>query len=282
MTNNTRLRFANSHRRMALNGIVALAALLAGQSAAQQPQATPAPAFDVASVHQNVSVGGRSHIVSSGHDSHFTTINARLTMLLPFAFGVPSDRIVGGPGWLNQNKYDIEAEGDAALDERMSKLTWDEGRLWKQQMVQALLKDRFQLAYHRETRELPIYNLVTDKGAPKLVASQANGKTIDHGRGHIVIHGGDSTSLLAEELAKEVGRVVIDKTGIEGRYDIDLKWTPEDASSAASNGSTANPGDASSPSLFTAIREQLGLKLESAKAPVEVIVIDRIEQPTPN
>jgi uncharacterized protein (TIGR03435 family) len=242
--------------------------------------AAPAPAFEVAAIHQNVTdQSGRSHIFSSPFDGHFRAINVSLSALVRWAFEMPETRILGGPGWINSTKFDIQAEAGGSVDAEMHGLSSDAGRLMKERMLQALLVDRFKLATHTESRELPIYALVVAKGGAKFGAIQSNGTTINSGRGHIEVQGSNSVALLAEELAKVVGRVVVDKTGIDGRYDLILKWTPDDVAAPGSNGTE---GSSSGPSIFTAIQEQLGLKLESQKGPVQVLVIDHIEMPSAN
>src|SRR5208283_4735022 len=107
---------------------------------------------------------------------------------------------------------------------------------------------------------------------------QDNGSFINHGRDHLEVQGPDSVSLLAEELSKEVGRSVVDRTGIAGRYDLTVKWTPDDRVPSADGSDASRSG----PSLYTAIQEQLGLKLEPTRGPVEVLVIDHIEKPSEN
>jgi uncharacterized protein (TIGR03435 family) len=138
-------------------------------------------------------------------------------------------------------------------------------------MVQALLAERFHLTVHQETRTLPAYDLILAKGGSKLQLTKANGKSIGTSRTYFNGEGLTMTSI-AEELSKITGRVVVDKTSLADRYDLKLVWTTDDAPIS----------DSSAPSLFTAIQEQLGLKLEPAKEPVSVLVIDHVELPTPN
>ena len=147
-------------------------------------------------------------------------------------------------------------------------------------MVQTLLADRFQLTVHQETRQRPVYSLVVAKGGPKFKPSAANGTTIDTGRSSIHVQGSDNTiALLAQELAQSLGRVVLDNTGIDGRYDLTLRWTPDEGSTPMLNGA---PDPNAPPEVFTAIQEQLGLKLESTKGPVHVIVVDDAAMPSVN
>ncbi|MGD0628281.1 MAG: TIGR03435 family protein [Terracidiphilus sp.] len=246
---------------------------------------TAAPAFDVAAIRVNNSDHtARSHIYSSPNDGEFRAINVPMNMLLQFAFGLPETRILGGPGWLNSIKFDVEAKADSAANDRMRALSSSEGKVIKQKMVRALLAERFKLISHVETRELPVYALVVAKGGPKLQDSKSNGLTIDSWNSKIELRGGNNTiDLLAEELAKKVGRVVVDKTGIQGRYDITLTWSPDDGVNSGFGGTAGSaPAANAGSSIFTALQEQLGLKLESQKGPVQVLVIDSIDMPSAN
>jgi uncharacterized protein (TIGR03435 family) len=266
------------------NLLLTIAASLAPTAAALLAQTSPAtttPAFDVASIRENnTATDGRHHIYSSPNDSHFRTVNLSVKDLLQFAYALPANQIVGGPAWLDSLDFDIDAKAGPEIDARMHDLPSEQGRLIKQQMVQALLADRFQLKAHQETRQLPIYSLVVanPKAGPKFKPSEADGTTIDTGRSSIHVQGSDHTvDLLARQLALVLGRVVIDHTGIDGRYDLTLRWTPDDAAPAGSAALANAP-----PDIFTAIQEQLGLKLQPAKGPVPVLVIDQIAMPSPN
>jgi uncharacterized protein (TIGR03435 family) len=273
------------HLRRTLTLLAAASLSLATTAYVQSPPnptATPSLTFDVASIRQNNTVGGRNHINNSTNDGHFTftTGNAPLKSILHFAFGLPENQIVDTPAWVDSANFDIFAKAGPDADAQLNALSGDQNELAKQQMVQALLADRFHLKAHRETRQLPIYNLVVanPKTGPKLVASESNGTMIDSGRKSIRIQGGDdSVELLAEYLSKTLGRNVVDKTGVTGRYDISLKWTPEDVIAA-----NVDPAPDAKPDIFTAIQEQLGLKLVPTKAPVPVLVIDHVEMPSEN
>ena len=236
------------------------------------------PTFDVASVKQNkLSTDGRSHIYSSLDSGNFRTVNVSMKALLQAAYGLPETQIFGVPSGIGPAMFDIEAKVDSAFDEKMTSLSEDERRALKEQLLQALLADRFKLACHRETRELPIYALVVAKGGSKLQTSKANGRTIGGTYGKLVAEG-VTVDGFAQELAKRVGRVVVDKTGISGRFDVTLRWTPDEGPAMLNGAPIPDPP----PSIYTAIQEQLGLKLEPRKGPVEVIVVDHVEMPTEN
>jgi uncharacterized protein (TIGR03435 family) len=242
-------------------------------------QAAAAPqTFDVASIHiNNTETDGHHHIISDPGESHFRTINLALRELIQFAYDMPDSQILGGPTWLDSIMFDIDAKSDPAVDAELHALPTEQARHQKQLMVQALLADRFQLKVHQETRQLPVYALVVAKDGPRFKPSQINGTTIDASRARLHIAGSDDTvGVLTRELAQVLGRVVVNQTGLSGRYDLTLRWTPDDAATLAS------PSPDVPPDIFTAIQEQLGLKLESTKGPVPVLVIDSAEKPSPN
>jgi bla regulator protein BlaR1 len=259
-----------------------------------------APVYEVASIKLNKS-GSPMRAIRATPDRLIVT-NFTLHMLIRTAYGVEDDQIVGEPNWLNAEGYDVEAKMDASMADGLSKLTPDERQLQVLRMLQSLLTDRFGLGLHRETKDLPVYALVIAKNGPKFNEAKPgdtypNGLTGPGGRpiggGGIMepergklVGQGCPLSYLVDTLSKEkaVGRTVIDKTGLAGNYDFVLRWTDESQTSSAGPQRTdsAPPLDASGPSIFTAIQEQLGLKLESQKAPLEVLVIDRAEKPSEN
>ena len=204
------------------------------------------------------------------------------------AYGLPGNRIIDGPKWLDTTRFDIDAKMDDSVADHLRTLAHGPRRLETQAMFQQLLADRFKLAVHWETRELPVYTLTVAKKGPKLQptkeATEGSG-TSSHNNGlgsEFTAKGVTLPELagaLTQELSRELGRDIIDKTEIKGRYDLTLKWTTPDAGAAPDNpASSADSG----PSIFTALQEQLGLKLEPAKAPVQVLVIDHAEMPSEN
>jgi uncharacterized protein (TIGR03435 family) len=242
--------------------LVLLVLLAYGAGRAQ----TAGPSFEVATIKPASATDGHTHINYPPGDS-WSAINITLSALMQWAYGMPERQILDGPAWLTSTRFDIQAKVDLGGPEKPVRSDTDA----KRKMVQALLAERFNLKLHDETRMLPAYDLVVAKGGSKLEISKANGKSISTRRTQLTLEG-LTMPLIAEELSQVVGRVVVDKTGLTDRYDLKLVWAADDAPA----------GDNSAPSLFTAIQEQLGLKLESAKEPVPVLVIDHIDLPTPN
>ena len=243
----------------------------------QQSGVMAAPIFDVVAIHPHTSEPHEHNSIwSSPLDGNVVAKNISVLALVHWAYEIPETRIVGGPGWTGSDHFNIEAKSDQATDQEMSKLTGDMGRHQKELMVQALLADRFRLIAHIETRELPIYKLVVAKKGALIGAVQQSGNTVSASRGRIEVQASDSLAVLAEELSKVTGRDVIDQTGIIGRYNLKLQWAPDDLNTkATSEGS-------SGPSIFTALQEQLGLQLVSARGPVRILVIDNVARPSPN
>lgn len=243
-------------------------------------QTATAPIFDVASIHLSNATDGHHHIYNDVHESHFRTANLSLRDLIQFAYGIPNSQILGGPAWLHSAMFDIDAKSDPSVDAQLHVLSSADASHQKRLMVQAMLTDRFQLKTHNETRALPVYTLVVAKGGPKFQPSKMNGTTIDTSPVRMHIAGSDDTlAILTRELAQTLGRVVLNQTGLTGRYDLNLRWTPGDSTAPLLNGA---PDPNAAPDIFTAIQEQLGLKLESSKATVPVLIIDHVESPSAN
>ena len=243
-----------------------LLVLLATQLAHAQ---TSTAAFEVATIKPAApSNDGHTHINYPPGD-RFSASNITLLALMQWAYSMPERQILDGPSWLVSTRFDIQATADSG--DQIKGLTGEQDRDLKRRMVQALLADRFQLKLHQETRTLPAYDLILAKGGSKLQPTKSTGKSIGTGRTHFNGEGLTMTSI-AEELSLITGRVVVDRTNLADRYDLKLEWTADDAPAS----------DNSAPSLFTAIQEQLGLKLEPAKEPVPVLVIDHVDLPTAN
>jgi uncharacterized protein (TIGR03435 family) len=266
------------------------AATLKAARAPLNPASDPAPvpAFEIASIHLNTNDHtGHSHIYFSLGGSHFRTINVSLMQLLQWAWDLPNARILGAPAWITSSKFDINAESDSAADDQFHSLAFEAAKLRKQKMVQALLADRFHLAAHLESRDLPIYALVVDKRGPKFSPVKDAAKHVDtttrSGSTTIAItSSSNATANLAEILTHFVGRIVIDKTGIQGNYTLNLKFTPDDSRAAVPNPDDNSAAIDSGPSVFTALKEQLGLNLKAEKGLVDVLVVDHVELPSAN
>jgi uncharacterized protein (TIGR03435 family) len=242
------------------------------------------PALDVISVRPDTNEDARMGLTGDG----LTARGASLHWILAEAFQVNEDQLAGEPSWSASALWAIDAKVVGEDVPLLTKLTLAQ-RLG---MYQQILTDRFGLKYHHEQRDRPTYALVVVKGGPRLTASNAEtvaqatkhpGRpgNLQMGRGAI---SGEGTTIhfLAIMLSRQLGRTVVDQTGLTGRYDFKLTWTPEDAAVPAPQSADSGADLAAGPSLFAAIPEQLGLKLESIKGPVDVLVIDHVEKPTAN
>jgi uncharacterized protein (TIGR03435 family) len=246
-----------------------------GQAAAPDSHSASAkiPTFTVAAIRPDKSGYGSWQ---GGPTSYgYSAKNVPVTQLISFAYGLKSEgQLVGLPGWTDSERFDVEARMDEDDASAFQKLTGQQQREQSALMLRPLLADRFKLKIHHETRMLPVYALVVAKGGVKLKESHEPGNLdgMVTNRGLIYVRASRIGGRFVEGLSDAAGRIVIDKTGLTGHYDITLKWTPdEDLASGASG-----------PTLFTALEEQLGLRLIPAKDLVEVIVVDHIERPTGN
>jgi len=270
-----------------------LAAVLTAFTAAQSTSPAKPPAFEVASVKPNTSGDGRV-LMTPQPGGRLNLVNVPLRLMIRYAYRVQDFQVVGGPDWLSTARFDVvaKAEGGNPSQEDL------------QLMLRSLLADRFKLVVRPDTREMPTYSLVParadGKTAAQLRKSDANcGPATAPGAppapgqlpscGSMLGFGnlkarGSTMAALASTLSTFAGRIVVDRTGLAGGYDVDLNWTPDQIPRPAGggdqpvqvNGVTIDPNG---PSLFTALQEQLGLKLESARGPVDVLVVERAEKP---
>ena len=185
--------------------------------------------------------------------------------LIETAFGVKDFQVTGGPPWLDQDNYDIIAKTPepVALHEKVL-----------EPYLHSLLSDRYHLKFHTISKEFPGYALFPAKNGPKLTphtGTQGEG-TSTNGNGRKITSSGTALSMadFADFLARHIGQPVVDATGIKGTFDFALEWSKDDT------------GEATAPLIFTALQEQLGLRLESQKVPMEVIVVDSIDKPSEN
>jgi uncharacterized protein (TIGR03435 family) len=211
---------------------------------------------------------------------------ASLKNLISIAYDVRPFQISGYSQWVDTERYDVDARAatsNANAPTGPANMSQERQNLLER--LKSLLADRFQLTLHSETKEQPVYALVVNKHGPKLQEStEPSSRIRKMGRGMLK---GQAVGLgmLALNLSNELGRRVIDKTGLSGKYDFELKWSSQESAAQIRSTQTAEltlPGDPDGPSIFTALQEQLGLHLESGKGPVEVLVVDRAERPSKN
>jgi uncharacterized protein (TIGR03435 family) len=258
-----------------------LAPILIAQTASVHPAAVTAGApdqaaaslsFEVISIKQNRQGTGGWSISSPQNGDNLTITNVSPHMLIGLAFDLPlHDEIYGLPGWTDQETYDVVAKVPEDELQAFHQLL----PMQRNPMLQKVLESRFHLKYHYETKLLPEYALVIGKKGSRLVeASGANGPGTMRPRHGEIVAEAASMADLAKVLSQQIGRPIADETGLKGAYNFKLDWSPEmDPNSAG-----ASAGD-SGPSVFTALQEQLGLKLSAAKVPVRVLVVDHIDRP---
>jgi uncharacterized protein (TIGR03435 family) len=287
-------------------------------SAAQASDSAALPAFDVVSIKPHKDEGMMMRIGVSATPDGFQADGVPLQMLIRQAFGVSEDRILGEPDWTRSARFDINAKVAPEDAPKMKALSMQQ----RSAMLLPMLEDRFGLKFHHETKDLQVYTLVVAKGGPKLKESALaesgdspppppvppGASGAPGGAGSIGPSGGPRTMMsmspqgmkldargasmasLSQLISQQIGATVADKTGLTGKYDFTLSFMPDNF---MLNGQMMRPpGGATQdgaqsqepvgPSLFTAVQEQLGLRLEAKKEPVDVVVIDQLEQPTPN
>jgi uncharacterized protein (TIGR03435 family) len=261
-------------------------------------QSDTRPQFDVASIRPNSS-DTPNRFIRPGPNGDVSVNNFTLRDMIMFAWDVQPFQISGGPPWLDSLHYDVVAKPETKRKQNEIPL-----------MLQALLADRFRLAIHRETKELPLFTLTLarkdGKLGPKLIPHEGACTPLDPserlpppepGKPQVLPCGamqigartlwavGVPMANVAPMLARILGSAVIDKTGLAGNFDVRAEWTPDENQALVflqPGGPPPPPSDTAGPSIFTAMQEQLGLKLESQKGPVEILVIDRAEKPSEN
>jgi uncharacterized protein (TIGR03435 family) len=259
--------------------------LIALPAIAQETPTVPnPPPYDIISIHPHNAMDDNISFMS--RPGNFAATNCTLKELISEAYGIREDLISGLPGWADTAHFDVTAKVSDFNPNVFKNLTREQ----RDSMLLPMLADRFHVKAHTEVKTLSVFNLVVAKDGPKFKLNPPppvdpdNPQKGREGRGNININNDDLTataislSSFAETLAGQLNHTVIDKTGLTGDYDFKLKWTPEEqANSTADNGTTDRP-----PDLFTALQEQLGLKLEATKGPVTTLVVDHAEQPSPN
>jgi uncharacterized protein (TIGR03435 family) len=255
------------------------------------PTQTMPTSFEVASIKLMDTKNPHPPSVNIAGDQ-FSATGMTMKELIKIAYDLNygADRQVsGGPAWLGSTRFDIEAKEDPAVSAELQKLAAEQRGDRLRQMLRSLLADRFKLQLHHESTELPVYELVLAKGGSKLMPSvppvDSNNDGVPPkprssirfaGKGRLEGNDADLPMLVtALCMQPEVGgRLVVDKTGLTGKFDFTLKWTPDLG--------TDQPAADAGPSLFTALQDELGFRLQPTKAPVDVLVIDRVEMPSEN
>lgn len=254
--------------------ILVLMTILAGHG---QPGREP-PNYEVSAIRPNTG-GDNRFAFRIEPDGSLAATGITLKRLMMTAYNVQGFRIVGGPGWVASSRWDIQARPSRAASPQEVR-----------RMLRTLLEDRFQLRSHAEQRKLPVYELTVDPRGSKLQQG-TDGKTepdIRVAPGYLHLSTATAATF-ASQLSYALGRPVIDKTGLSGEFDFSLKWTPEVGEDGGPSNKGLPPGTreesastADGPSIFTAIVEQLGLRLKSGRGPVEVIVISTVQPPAAN
>jgi uncharacterized protein (TIGR03435 family) len=244
------------------------------------PKRMPAdadPVFEVATIKP--SEPNRPGRAFSIRGSEVITVNTTVRDLMVFAYGVHNRQIIGGPGWVETDKYDLNGKPEGGLPNN------NQFRV----MIQKLLADRFELAFHHEKRELTVYALTIGKNGPKLTKNESGGPNpalFFRGLGDLPGRNATMEEFASVMQGAVLDRPVVDQTGLKGRFDFQLQWTPDETQFLSLRGPGPLPsppeGAETQPDLFTAIQQQLGLKLESTKAQTDVLVIDKVERPSEN
>ena len=239
-----------------------IASLAVCISAAVYGQPEAGQHFDVASIRPS-NANPNSSGINTGN-GRLTATNVTLKRCIMGAYGVGPNQITGGPDWLDSDRFDIAAKAEQPVGDRILMT-----------MLQTLLAERFKLTLHRESKPIEAYILEVAKNGPKLEKGDGKGSSTNSSRGNIVAANA-TMDRLAEILSRQMDLPVINHTGLEGDFKLKLQWTPESATA------TKSTDPAEGPSIFTAIQEQLGLRMHAQKVPVEVLVIDHVEKPSEN
>lgn len=264
-------------------------------SVAQSPSGTT-PAYTSVSIKPSPSSGDQKFQVMVSDNADLTARKITLANLIQLAYHIQPSQIAGAPAWVSSEKFDIDARLDPAESAKLLGSSPDPRANMSQRMMhgpagqsmlQILLADHFKLALHQQAEDQPVYELLVADGGSKLLPELGEMSGMYVGRGQVKGKG-TPLELLTYQLSVRLGRTVVDKTGLKGNYIYSLRWTPdpaEDARLQATGGAMAgdpNSPEPSGPPLFTAIQEQLGLKLEPATDRVQVLVVDHVEEPSGN
>jgi uncharacterized protein (TIGR03435 family) len=235
------------------------------------------PSFEVATIKPSKPDDQRKAFIVRGNEFHI--INQPLTQMISFAFDVQAKQVIGLPDWAESDKFDIDGkpDGEGAPN----------GKQWKI-MIQKLLADRFGLKFHKDKKELSVYVLSVSKTGEKMTKNDSSPNGLPglffQGLGKLNVRNAlmsDFTGLMQSAV---LDRPVVDQTGLTGRFDFSLNWTPDDSQFGGMGAKVPPPTDTvdAPPNLYTAIQEQIGLKLEATRAPADVMVIDNVQKPSSN
>jgi uncharacterized protein (TIGR03435 family) len=249
--------------------------LLAVVVRAQTPP-LQAPQFEVVSIKPNAQPSfSPSNMNIAGN--RYTATGTTVRRLIMEAYNLRDWQVTGGPSWINKDRWDIEAVADDGVPLLFFNAEDPSRPTTASLMMQSMIENRFQFKFHREMKELPVYELTLARTGPKFKLSMEQQKLGHHllGRGDIDLHA-EPFAAFAYLLSRQLDRPLIDKVDVSGLYDIKLQWNPE--LRVEGEGSSASDR----PSVFTAVQEQLGLNLKSSKGPVPVLVIDSVQRPSEN
>lgn len=235
------------------------------------------PSFEVATIKPSKPDDQRKAFIVNGNQFHI--INQPLTQMISFAFDVQAKQVIGLPEWADSDKFDIDGkpDGEGAPNVKQWKI-----------MIQKLLADRFKLTFHKDKKELSVYVLSVSKTGAKMTKNDSAPNGLPglffRGLGNLNVRNAlmsDFTGLMQSAV---LDRPVVDQTGLTGRFDFTLNWTPDDSQFSGMGAKIPPPTDSADapPNLYTAIQEQIGLKLDATKAPADVMVIDHVEKPSAN
>jgi uncharacterized protein (TIGR03435 family) len=235
------------------------------------------PSFEVATIKPSKPDDQRKAFIVRGNQ--FSIINQPLTQIISFAYDVQAKQVIGLPDWAESDKFDIDGkpDGEGAPS----------GKQWKI-MIQKLLAERFELKFHKDKKELSVYVLSVSKTGQKMTKNDSAPNGLPglffQGLGKLNVRNAlmsDFTGLMQSAV---LDRPVVDQTGLTGRFDFTLNWTPDDSQFGGMGAKVPPPTDSADapPNLYTAIQEQIGLKLEATRAPADVMVIDHVTKPSAN
>jgi uncharacterized protein (TIGR03435 family) len=262
---------------IAVVAFISIILAVVGALSAQLSPPDSSPTFAVATIKPSPP-GAQLSILTRGR--RFSTTAASLGDLVAFAYGIHPKQITGGPDWVESDKFDVLAESESESPPNPKQL---------KPMVQKLIADRFRLSFHRGTKELAVYEILPGRNSPQLNLAKSNSDSNSaagvgfKGLGAMTVKNATIADFAGFLQRYVMDRPVVDRSGISGRYDFTLDWTPDEfqlSSRAGQSPPSAAGSDA--PDLYTAIQQQLGLKLQSAKLPIEVLVVDRVAKPSEN